>query len=215
VPAASRLPSSARLLLGASLVTAVLLAGCGGDGRTLRAPSADQTTTTAVPAVSDGSEAQPGAQAGAGGFTVRLDGVLPGAPLPASLTCEGGNDAPVLFWQNVPAEAAELAVSVTDPDAGGFVHWLVVGIDPSLAGMDGNDLPPGADALLNDAGEATWFGPCPPPGPAHDYVFTLYALAEASTFDPLASATEVIGEMAGASLSVSTVTGTFAVTEDG
>jgi len=29
---------------------------------------------------------------------------------------------------------------------------------------------------VNDFGEVGYGGPCPPPGPAHHYVFTLYAL---------------------------------------
>jgi hypothetical protein len=181
----------------------------------MREPLDDQTTTTDAPGGADAAEGSspPVAQTGPDGFTVRVDGVEAGGPLPATLTCEDGNQAPSLVWQNVPADAQELAISVTDPDAEGFVHWLVVGIDPSLAGLDGTDLPPGAQALLNGAGEASWFGPCPPPGPAHDYVFTLYALGEQTSFDPIADTSEVISQLAGSSLGVTSTAGTFAATE--
>jgi hypothetical protein len=181
----------------------------------MREPLDDQTTTTDAPDGADAAEGSspPVAQTGPDGFTVRVDGVEAGGPLPATLTCEDGNQAPSLVWQNVPADAQELAISVTDPDAEGFVHWLVVGIDPSLAGLDGTDLPPGAQARLNGAGEASWFGPCPPPGPAHDYVFTLYALGEQTSFDPIADTSEVISQLAGSSLGVTSTAGTFAATE--
>ena len=67
---------------------------------------------------------------------------------------------------------------VDDPDAGGFVHWLVLDMPPdhaSLArgaGKAGGSVQQGT----NGFGSAAWGGPCPPSGD-HHYRFTLYALA--------------------------------------
>ena len=65
-----------------------------------------------------------------------------------------------------------------DPDAsrGGFFHWVVYDIRPSQHGIAaGASFPSAADGR-NDAGSTGYFGPCPPPGKVHHYVFTLYAL---------------------------------------
>jgi hypothetical protein len=37
-------------------------------------------------------------------------------------------------------------------------------------------LPSGARTWLNDYGYTGWGGPWPPPGPAHHYVFTVFAV---------------------------------------
>ena len=209
VPHPRRSAVVALVLLGA----VVTLGSCSDDGRTLREPLDDQTTTRAPAAAADGSSTQPpGAVAGTEGFSVRVDGFLPGEAMPVALTCEGDDLPPVVSWQNVPADAQELAISMTDPGADGFVHWLVTSIDPSLAGIDGSDLPPGATVLQNGTGDIGWSGPCPPAGDAaHDYVFTLYALGEAGSVDTAAAAKTVLSDLAGASLATTTVAGTYAV----
>jgi Raf kinase inhibitor-like YbhB/YbcL family protein len=201
----------APLLVFAALL---LVAGCADRGREMREPLDSQTTTTRVPAGAGAAEESrpPAMQTGPDGFTVRLDGVAAGGELPVAMSCEGDEVPPTLVWQNVPDETAELALSMTDPDAEGFVHWLVVGIDPSLAGMDGADLPPGAEPLLNSSGEDAFAGPCPPGGELHDYVFTLYALAEDSSFDPLADPKQVLSELSGSSVGITTTSATFAAT---
>jgi phosphatidylethanolamine-binding protein (PEBP) family uncharacterized protein len=55
-----------------------------------------------------------------------------GDEVPTQFTCDGENISPPLGWSGVPEEAAELRVSLTDPDAsrGPFTHWLVTGVDP-------------------------------------------------------------------------------------
>ncbi|MEL7211000.1 MAG: YbhB/YbcL family Raf kinase inhibitor-like protein, partial [Actinomycetota bacterium] len=46
----------------------------------------------------------------------------------------GPNESPPLEWSDVPGSAVELAVTVVDPDADGFIHWIVAGIDPGVDG---------------------------------------------------------------------------------
>ena len=54
-----------------------------------------------------------------------------GGEIPARYTCAGEGVSPALRWTGTPADAAELALVVRDRDAGGYVHWVVTGIDPS------------------------------------------------------------------------------------
>jgi Raf kinase inhibitor-like YbhB/YbcL family protein len=76
----------------------------------------------------------------------------------------------------VAPDAGELAISVVDPDAGGFVHWLVTKLPAQLRSLAEGALPEGVVEGPNGRGAPGWTGPCPPSGAAHHYVFTLYAL---------------------------------------
>jgi Raf kinase inhibitor-like YbhB/YbcL family protein len=68
---------------------------------------------------------------------------------------------------------------VDDPDAGGFLHWLLTGIpaapDGTLAEGRGDPAADPEGQGANDFGRTGWGGPCPPR--RHTYVFTLYALS--------------------------------------
>lgn len=106
-------------------------------------------------------------------------------PIPRAHTCDGADQSPPLAWSGVPAAARQLALIVDDPDAPGrtFVHWVLYAMPPKTTGLpagvprDGTLTKP-VSALqgMNDFRRTGWNGPCPPPGPAHRYVFTLYAL---------------------------------------
>jgi len=93
--------------------------------------------------------------------------------------CGGDNKTPALRWSGAPAATKSFALVVRDPDApiaGGFYHWIVYDIAAST-----HELSPGAAlgaARLGviSTGMADYYGPCPPSGPAHHYVFKLYAL---------------------------------------
>jgi Raf kinase inhibitor-like YbhB/YbcL family protein len=112
-----------------------------------------------------------------------------GDPVPVRFTCDGEGVSPPLSWSGVPEGAAELRLSLMDPDAprGTFTHWLVVGIDPSSSDVAMGKVPVGGTEEKNSFGEAAYGGPCPPRGDeAHHYVFTVEALD--ATGDVLASA---------------------------
>jgi len=108
-----------------------------------------------------------------------------GGPIPRAHTCDGADLSPPLTWSGVPAEARELALIMDDPDAPGktWVHWVLYGLPAAV-----NSLPAGVPADgelrgpiagrqgITDFRRVGYGGPCPPPGPAHRYVFTLYAL---------------------------------------
>jgi Raf kinase inhibitor-like YbhB/YbcL family protein len=101
----------------------------------------------------------------------------PGGSIPRRHTCDGADASPALHWAGVPAGTGALVLVVDDPDARGWVHWLVL----DLPGSDGS-LPEAVDPRAdppaqgrNDFGRRGWGGPCPPSG-THRYAFTLYAL---------------------------------------
>jgi len=186
----------------ATFAVAIALVGCGDDGRELRAPSSDQTTTSAsttsttvtttpttdVAAGTGGGTgaAQGGSSGGSAGSpmtasTLRLTSPAfgEGQPIPPEYTCVGDDVSPPLAWTGVPAGTAELALVVRDPDADGFVHWVITGLPSDIGGLAKGNPPSQAVEVLNDFGREGWSGPCPPAG-THNYDFRIYALAEPS-----------------------------------
>ena len=105
-----------------------------------------------------------------------------GATIPVEFTCDGDEAVPLITWTAPPDGTAELAVSVVDRDADGFVHWLVVGLPPEAGSVGGGEpLVTGATEGVNSFGDPGWAGPCPPPGDRpHTYQFTLHVLDQAT-----------------------------------
>src|SRR5919106_707230 len=106
-----------------------------------------------------------------------------GGSIPSRYTCDGADISPPLAWSDVPDGTETFALIVDDPDARGFVHWVLTGIPG-----DRRDLPEGEGDSIgtpgpNNFGRTGWGGPCPPA--EHRYVFTLYALP-----GPLTDATD-------------------------
>ncbi|WP_203568094.1 YbhB/YbcL family Raf kinase inhibitor-like protein [Aestuariimicrobium ganziense] len=92
----------------------------------------------------------------------------------------GENIVPDLTWSDFPAETRSFAITVYDPDAptgSGWWHWVAVDIPASTTSIpEGGPLPDGAREWVNDYGYVGYGGACPPPGPAHHYIHTVYAL---------------------------------------
>jgi Raf kinase inhibitor-like YbhB/YbcL family protein len=111
-----------------------------------------------------------------GSLTVTSTQFKDGGPMPADMTCDGTARMPQLSWSGAPDRTKSFAISVTDPDApkGTFVHWVVSGIPANVTSLTA--VPEGAVAGMNSNGDNGWQAPCPPPGTAHRYVFTVYAL---------------------------------------
>lgn len=121
-----------------------------------------------------------------------------GNAIPAKYTCDGDNLSPPLSWEQVPPEAVAVALVMDDPDApsGTFTHWVVLDIEPGVTTASEGEPPAGGVEAQNSAGQASYFGPCPPSG-THHYRFTVYALsartglaAGASLKDALAAVDE-------------------------
>lgn len=168
--------------------------------------------------------ASAGAAEPAGTFMLRSPGLTPGAAVPRIHVydrdgCRGRNVSPALKWRHPPIGTRSFALLMFDPDApgGGWWHWLVFDLPaqtrslPAGAGDPGGALPKGAIQARNDYGFPGYGGPCPPPGPAHHYRITLYALnVESLQLDAHASAAAVAAAVRAAQIARAEITLVYA-----
>ena len=113
-------------------------------------------------------------------FALTSTAFEPGGAIPKRFTCDGEDGSPDLAWTGAPDGTGALVLIVDDPDARGWVHWIVMDMAGTSTGAlaQGVGVSPDAPAQgRNDFGRIGWGGPCPPSG-THRYDFTLYALAE-------------------------------------
>ena len=139
-----------------------------------------------------------------------------GDKIPVKYTCDGQDISPPLVWGEPPQRTQALALIVDDPDAPGgvFTHWVLFNV-PATARQLEEDIPPqervqnGALQGKNDFGRIGYGGPCPPPGPAHRYRFTLYALDKLLDIKPSVSKKQVLDAMKGHILAQGQLVGTY------
>ncbi len=165
-----------------------------------------------LPACSSGD----GESAPAGGkpatVTVTSSAFHNGKPVPQRYTCHGRGVSPPLAWSHVPSGAKELALVVDDPDAPKrrYVHWLVVGIDPSAKGVATGHTPAGGTVVANSGGDRKYLGPCPPAGTGvHHYRFTVYAFDEPLRLGAGAKADDAVAEIDEKASDWGRLTGTY------
>lgn len=137
-----------------------------------------------------------------------------GAPIPQTYTCDGQNISPPLQWQGVPAGARSLALIVDDPDApsGTFTHWLAWNIAPDTTQLAENfsaTAPASVGQGTSDFRQPGYGGPCPPPGAAHHYHFTLYALDTALDLAAGAGKQQLLDAMQGHIVAQAELVGTY------
>jgi hypothetical protein len=108
-------------------------------------------------------------------LTLTSSAFADGARMPARFTCDGKNVSPPLQWTAPPRGTRYLRLTLFDPDAPGtgFTHWRARVPATWRALRAGQHAPVEGD---NDFGRRGYSGPCPPPGRAHRYVFTLRAV---------------------------------------
>lgn len=108
--------------------------------------------------------------------------------------CTGGNQSPALSWTPGPEGTLSYAIVMHDPDAPtgvGFFHWIAVDLPATTTSLaEGassaeGGMPAGTVQAYTDFGGNGYGGPCPPPGPAHRYEITVYALDTASLGVPV------------------------------
>ena len=109
-----------------------------------------------------------------------------GSAMPAKYTQAGGESSPPLAWSNVPDAIVSFVLVAHDPDAAvgsgtdDILHWLVWNIPPSTRSLP-EQVPHGPD-LADGARQISATGPfyrgpgASADGPAHHYLFELYAL---------------------------------------
>ena len=163
-----------------------LLAGCARPGPDAVDPVAAQTIAVSSSAFADGGK------------------------IPRRHTCDGADVSPPLAFSGLPSGVRELALLVEDPDApkGTFVHWVAWGIDGTRPVLAEGEAPAGSGT--NDFGRAGYGGPCPPRGPAHRYVFTVFALSRPTGLRAGASAADLRSAIDGAVLAEGSLTGRYA-----
>ena len=143
------------------------------------------------------------------GFVLKSPSFVEGGAIPVKHSCDGEDLSPALVWEGAPAGTEAFALIVDDPDARGFVHWVVYNIPGAVAG----GLPEGVGTVAlpegrNDFGRSGYGGPCPPGG-THHYRFTLYALPRRLPASASPSAAEIRRAIAGLILGEATLTGTY------
>ena len=130
-----------------------------------------------------------------------------GAIIPNAFTfsmdaqCSGANQSPPLVFSQVPAGTQSLAITVTDPDGGNWLHWKAWNIPGSVTALPANAAATASFAqATNSFGTPGYGGPCPPT-PNHRYIFTLHALDKTFNTEPNAS------QLRAAALATATLTG--------
>jgi Raf kinase inhibitor-like YbhB/YbcL family protein len=149
-------------------------------------------------------------------FTLTSTAFADGAAIPVEYTCGGQSVSPALNWGNSPAGTVSLALILEDPDAPvkNFTHWIIFNLPPDTSGLqetvprDGS-LAGGAMQGKNGGGGIGYMGPCPPKGPAHHYIFNLYALDKSLDLAAGATKAEVRQAMEGHILGQAQLTGIY------
>jgi Raf kinase inhibitor-like YbhB/YbcL family protein len=146
-----------------------------------------------------------------GELTLSSPDFAEGQPIPRRFACDGDDASPPLSWSGAPGDTASLALVMDDPDAGGFVHWVVFDMTASASGSlpagwsRSPDAPPQG---TNSFGRVGYGGPCPPSG-SHRYVFRLLALDRELALAGAPTAREVLDAANGHTLAQATLTGTY------
>ena len=124
------------------------------------------------------------------GLTLRSEAFDEGGAIPSRYSCDGEDVSPPLAWSGAPDQAGAFALIVSDPDAGGFVHWVLTDIPADVTSLPDGQGDSVGIAGRNDFGRVGWGGPCPPSG-EHRYEFKLYALTGPLMLEGAPSADEV------------------------
>jgi Raf kinase inhibitor-like YbhB/YbcL family protein len=157
----------------------------------------------------------PGARGGGRGvqvMTLATSAWADGGRMPARYTQAADQLSPPLAWSNVPDGVVSFALLVHDPDAAAgngtddTLHWMLWNI-PAAARSLPEGVPQGAQ-LPDGARQVSVSGPyyrgpgAPAAGPAHHYIFELFALditldVEPVVTSPAQARAAVLAAMAG------------------
>lgn len=131
-------------------------------------------------------------------------------------TCDGTDVSVPLDWTDPPQGTKSFTLMVEDPDApsGTWVHWLIYDIPPNVRQLEEGIpaeavLDDGSKQGVNDFRNIGYGGPCPPRGPAHHYVFKLYALNAMTHLKPAAGREDLLRALSGHVLEQTSLTGLY------
>ena len=113
-----------------------------------------------------------------------------GGRIPNKYTCAAGqaSPSPAITWSGAPATTQSYVLIMHDPDPvlGGsatndVLHWAIFDIPGDAKGLPegvkAGEQPDGSKHINNLGGNASYMGPCAPPGHGdHHYTFEIYAL---------------------------------------
>ena len=185
-----------------------VVSGCSSSAATQSPTIAPAATPSPSPTPAT-SASQPGESAMP--FTLTSTAFKEGGAIPRKFSCDGANVSPALNWEGAPDGAGSLALIVDDPDARGFVHWVLFDLTASQSGglpeavSTSPDAPPQG---TNGFGKVGWGGPCPPSG-THHYRFTLLALDRTLDLHGAPKADDVRRAAEGHVLGQAVLTGTY------
>ncbi|HEY3732114.1 MAG TPA: YbhB/YbcL family Raf kinase inhibitor-like protein [Steroidobacteraceae bacterium] len=140
--------------------------------------------------------------------------------LPVKCGCNGEGSSPQLSWGDPPAGTQSFALLMDDRDAvvghlhrHYFVHWLAFDMPPErrelTEALTREALPDGSQQGTNDTGATGYAGPCPDPGAAHHYAFTIYALDTKLGLSPTARGSALLRAADGHILARGAVIGSY------
>jgi Raf kinase inhibitor-like YbhB/YbcL family protein len=132
-----------------------------------------------------------------------------GGPIPKDLTCDGANRSPALTWSKAPAGTVEIALTMTDDQAPGVVHWAVAGLPAASTAAAAGSIASSAIQATNVSGTVGYTGPCPPKGSTHTYRLTVHYLAQATELATGVAGADLLSAIEGSTFAQATVTGTY------
>ena len=139
-----------------------------------------------------------------------------GSRIPIKYSCQGEDVSPALRWDKPPRGTQSFALIMDDPDAPGgiFTHWVLFNIPSATrqlpeAVSTTTQLSDGSLQGKNDFGKIGYGGPCPPPGHAHRYQFTIYGLDRMLDLKTGAPRKQVLEAMMGHILGQGRLTGSY------
>jgi len=207
-----------------ALLASALGAGCAGSD------DSSEPTGTATGRVTDstatGSTRDPTAtgsatggqpETGEVGLTLSSPAFDAGNSIPARHTADGDDVSPRLVVDGVPDDADSLALALDDPDAGGFVHWLLWNVPADVDAVPENVPRTETVSSLGDARQGTngfgdigYRGPAPPADDgAHTYRFTLWAVDRTLDLAPGATRESLTDALDGHRIASTLLTGDY------
>lgn len=127
--------------------------------------------------------------------------------IPPAHTCDGHHISPPLVWSETPAGTQGFVLIMDDPDAAAvigktFDHWVLYDLPPHLselpAGLPSQPtLANGGIHGLTTRNTYGYFGPCPPPGSPHRYIFQLFAVDRRLNLEPGKTKAEILAVIEG------------------
>lgn len=203
-------------LLTCTCLSLLVVGACRDDGRDLPQPRPEQNLSISTTAEVDDSLSDPDATADA--FVTALPPAVDyevtapwrdGADIDARYSCDGVNVAPALSWSAAPEGTVEIAITLTDLDVPGFVHWAIAGLAPTSIAVAEDTVPIGAYEAANSLGDIGYTGPCPPAGQQHLYLVTVHYLAEITGFGDGAAGLDLIDAIEAVEIARADVSGIF------